>query len=1152
MTATQPTSRQLKSRQLLGVNQQTYQSLKASLSLDLRRQLLIAVCDSVEMQEQIATQLERDISEQAERSVAANAVELSKQGIKPIERLIFDADDGNLPQQIANWMRHTLFTVGDLPQLQLLGIEQMTRQPAITQNYFLRSLDKIEALLPRLNTNLLVWVPWPWLRTIQQSSPTFWNWRNGVYEFVSDPTPAPTSREALNIDISMFEPEHSPEWEPESESPQSSDEPLHDFDAPPQDFTQDFTQDFVDALTTAKLNGSATVANQYTNGHSDSADPKLANHSASPDSASPDSASPDSASPDSASPDSASPDSASSDSASSDAASTTANSQIESSAVQNGHTPQKADLPQSFAETIEAAIIAEADVLELDEATDEAFAEFDSEAAGNQIMPLEFWEEDDFPIFDNTLESNREESTSPEGSAAEGDVEESDLEAIDIDALLSLNSPEIETPGIETPIPEMPDRDPTEAEPALEAEPTTEAEPVLEAEPLSLEELVLLEDPVSSDIPENEPTTSESTHLDTSASETDIPENVTSPTASENIKDTTDELSFINNAEKTNSENTTEQQQPNRQRKEHLRNIFALGGLHSNVSQGINSTSSVNGTSANSDSSVENLDLDTLSNLFEQDDSALEAQSLLFEEDDPDVLLQTLLDDHTANESNTNESNTNESNTNSVSVETAVLSQKDTVSELKTTVLEAPEPALPQQGKAEPTVTAEMADEQPPQLPPSELTPSELPSSELPPSKALEQAGTKESLDKGLHTPKGNQERDAKKAAEYFAEGLRYRNRIETGERSLEVIEAAIAAYENGLTCLSDSHPDWITGLNDLGTLYWLKAQQSDQAQAIAYMEQSIQLYQQALDRSDHDSTARSQGTPAGITGQLYSNMGAVLTMLATHQQPVDYLTQAAENYQKALPLVSLRTEPEEYATLQNSLGSVFWKLSHYESAGQNLNEAIAAYSEALRGYRTDQNPLDYAAVQNNLGITYWSLAKHEHPENLLKQAITAYRDALNYRTSDVDPAACAISYNNLALAYWDLSKYTHKAIKQKSRYQKNAVTAFEAALNINNLSGALSPMDSAAIYHCLGDVHAQMSETATSPADISDSLQKSLYSYVKSIEDLPTDSPAYPPRFGAIVANLRLHYDKLGLEGQQAALNRIPAPLLPQVMMAL
>ena len=409
-----------------------------------------------------------------------------------------------------------------------------------------------------------------------------------------------------------------------------------------------------------------------------------------------------------------------------------------------------------------------------------------------------------------------------------------------------------------------------------------------------------------------------------------------------------------------------------------------------------------------------------------------------------------------------------------------------------------------------------------------------------------------------VEAPQAPQTPDIQKlAAEHFATGLAYRKQIESGDRTLETIEAAIAAYSSGLECLSPPHPDRITALNDLGTLCWLKAQQQkDQQQAAAFMHQSIELYQLALTESDSPQAGYSSdaqgGLQNGIVGQLYSNMGAVYTMLATCENPSENLTQAAKTYCQAIPLMSLAKEPEEYATLQNSLGSVFWKLSHYDSAETYLQQAITAYNEALLGYKPEQQPMDYAAVQNNLGITYWSLAKHERPEFLLKHAIAAYRDALNYRTSEADPAACAISYNNLALAYWDLSKHTHSDLAQKSRYQKNAVTAFEAALNISKLSGALSPMDSAAIYHCLGDVHAQMVETAPSLVEVGESLQKSLYSYIKATEDLPTDSPAYPGRFGAIVANLRLHYEKLGLEGQQSALNQVPAALLPQVMMTL
>ena len=94
--------------------------------------------------------------------------------------------------------------------------------------------------------------------------------------------------------------------------------------------------------------------------------------------------------------------------------------------------------------------------------------------------------------------------------------------------------------------------------------------------------------------------------------------------------------------------------------------------------------------------------------------------------------------------------------------------------------------------------------------------------------------------------------------------------------------------------------------------------------------------------------------------------------------------------------------------------------------------------------------------------------------------------------------------------------------------------------------------MDSAAIYHCLGDVHAQMAEGTPSTQAIAESLQKSLYSYVKAIEGLDEDSSVYQARLSAMVANLKAHYEHLGQASQQAALNRIPSELLSQVMVML
>ncbi len=739
MIATQPIS-----RQILGVNQQAYQSLKSSLGLNLRRQLLIAVCDSVVMQNQLATQLEIDLAQTQTAPSQLDEFEASVEGLnvahvmpeKSLSRLIFDSEDGNLPKQVAQWVRQMALTEGALPQLQVLGIEQMTRQPAITQNHFLRSLDKVDALLPRLNTSLLIWVPWPWLRTIQQSAPTFWNWRNGVFEFVSDPTPV-----RQDAEISLVTPARSQQSVPQSVPQQP---------APP---------------------------------------------------------------------------------------------------------------------TILEFVPAEEDDLS---------SLFDEDSALAEPLPKQVEPNQPAELYGENVETQR---------------------------------------------------------------------------PLDLESGSVL-------------------------------------------------------AEQS-------------QRPVVRRSLATLGGLTSIVTvvtKGANAD--IEGMSAHINRSAESASSDRTKRL-------------------------------------------------------------------------AP-PAL---------TSSAGSDAQPVAAQPV--------------------------------------------AADALAEGRAYRARIEAGERDLAVIERAIAAYESGLNHLDEASLDWSVGLNDLGTLYWLKAQQIEDAQpSVDSMTHSIGLYQEAL--------ARLRPHQSELIGQLYSNMGAVYSMLATYQNSVDYLNKAMSAYLQALPTVSLDADLEEYATLHNSLGSVYWKLSHYEQVQSHLQKAIAAYSNALFGYQPHTQPLEYAAAQNNLGITYWSLAKHENPADCLKQAIAAYSDALNYRTPDTDPTACAITYNNLALAYWDLAKVSDLEKPRRAQAQKNSVTAFEAALNVSRTSGALNHMDSTAIYHCLGDVHSQMAETATSLAEVKQSLGKSLYSYIQSLQGISETSPAYAIRIGAIVANLRSHYNHLGLEGQQVALNKVPADLLAQVLTAL
>ena len=679
-------------RQLLGVNQQSYQALKLAMGMNLRHQLLIAVCDDARMQNQLAAQLEADLlttddlgSRELTGSLAGSLA--AEPTPAPLERLLFDPEAGHLPQQVANWMRQALLSNRTLPALQVLGIEQMTRQPAIAQNYFLRSLEKIELLLPRLDTSLLLWLPWPWLRTIEQSAPTFWHWRSGIFEFVSDPSPIPMDREYLRLETATFEAE-------------------------------------IAQMKAAEPLAQGVLAGLY------------------------------------------------------------------------------------------------------------------------------------------------------------GENEEEDIRG---------------------------DREISRRFEAMA-------------------------------FPRTEPSAAP-------------PQSPPAPTGS-----------------------------------------------------------------SLSDSSL------------------------------PDPL-------------------------------------------------------------------------------PAQRTDSAVSDSPKPSDQEL-----------GSHR--------AQSAEDAFALGLSYRNRLESGECSLELIEAAISAYEAGLNGSSDLHPNGVNALNDLGTLYWLKAQQlSDHQQSIDCMSHSLQLYRDGLER-----LLAQQPAATDITSQLYGNMGAVYSLLALYEEPVAYLNQAASTYLKALASVS-KTDPLEYATLQNSLGAVYWKLSQYDQPTVYLQQATSAYKAALAIYRPEQAPLDYAAVQNNLGITYWTLAKQERAPFFLKHAIAAYRQALVYRTPAVDPIACAVTYNNLALAYWDLTRDSAVDPSQKAPYQKNAVIAFEAALRVGQSADALSQSDSAAIYHCLGDVHAQMAVTVSAPEAIAQSLHKSLHSYLKAVDGLSEDDPAFESRLSAIVANLRAHADQLGLSHQQSALSRVPSSLMSQVV---
>ncbi len=178
----------ISSRKILGQNQLTYQRLKVSLSLSLRRQIFVAVCDDLLLRDRLATQLHTELAKsKAEPRRYPRLVSLS-----------LNLNDPNPIVQIAQWLRQNpqptaSRRVAPMPAFQIMGVEQLTRQSAATQRLFFTHLQSIEHSLPLLESSLLIWTTQPWFRALPQSAPDFWHCRTGVFEFVGDPTPLQNS-----------------------------------------------------------------------------------------------------------------------------------------------------------------------------------------------------------------------------------------------------------------------------------------------------------------------------------------------------------------------------------------------------------------------------------------------------------------------------------------------------------------------------------------------------------------------------------------------------------------------------------------------------------------------------------------------------------------------------------------------------------------------------------------------------------------------------------------------------------------------------------------------------------------------------------------------------------------------------------------------
>lgn len=182
---------------LSDLHQQTYHQLQQALSLKLRRQIFIAVCDDLNLRNILITRLQTDLSSvDAPQSLEKHRPKSANTDVtSPLISIKIDSSAPNPLKQIAQWQtkqssNRPARLDNQILGFQIFGVEHLTRQPPPVQWSFLQDLRTLENYLHQFESTLLLWISSPWLCCIQQSASEFWQWRTGVFEFVSDPTPS--------------------------------------------------------------------------------------------------------------------------------------------------------------------------------------------------------------------------------------------------------------------------------------------------------------------------------------------------------------------------------------------------------------------------------------------------------------------------------------------------------------------------------------------------------------------------------------------------------------------------------------------------------------------------------------------------------------------------------------------------------------------------------------------------------------------------------------------------------------------------------------------------------------------------------------------------------------------------------------------------
>ena len=263
----------------------------------------------------------------------------------------------------------------------------------------------------------------------------------------------------------------------------------------------------------------------------------------------------------------------------------------------------------------------------------------------------------------------------------------------------------------------------------------------------------------------------------------------------------------------------------------------------------------------------------------------------------------------------------------------------------------------------------------------------------------------------------------------------------------------------------------------------------------------AIECYDRALDAVSRDES------PFAWAATQFHRADALLAS-GVNDNEASRVEEAVSSYQLALQEWTHDAAPFEWARTQHNLGDALQRLAEMEDGVERLRPAADAYRAALREWTKRAAPDLFALAQGNLGDALAVMGARTGDEAMLREAIGSYRAALGELRRELAPQEWARMQNNLGNALEALSEHEFSERKYGRDQLRQAVEAFESALEGQTPEG--SPAEFAATSVNLGDALLALGEgeVADNPAYGHDLLQRAAAAYRAALSTVDARAP--------------------------------------------